>query len=106
MCMEYNERRDYMVKELNSIKGISCNNPDGAFYVFPNISKLYGTHFKEKIINNETDVVNYILDEAHVAVVPGKAFEYPDHIRFTFAVSMESIKKGLSRIKTAIDKLK
>jgi len=106
MRMEYNERRDYMVKELNSIKGISCNNPDGAFYVFPNISKLYGTHFKEKMINNETDVVNYILDEAHVAVVPGKAFEYPDHVRFTFAISIESIKEGLERIRTAINKLK
>lgn len=105
MRIQYNKRRDYMVKELNLIKGISCNNPDGAFYVFPNISNLYGTHFKGKTINNETDVVNYILDEAHVAVVPGKAFEYPDHIRFTFAISLESIKKGLERIKIAIDKL-
>jgi len=105
MRKEYDERREYMVRELNSIKGISCNNPDGAFYVFPNISKLYGMYYKEKAINTEMDVVNYILDEAHVAVVPGKAFEYPDHVRFTFAVSMESIKKGLERIKIAVEKL-
>jgi len=105
MRMEYNERRDYMVRELNSIRGISCNNPDGAFYVFPNISKLYGMRFKGKAINTEMDVVNYILDEAHVAVVPGKAFVYPDHVRFTFAISMESIKKGLERIGIAIEKL-
>jgi len=106
MRMEYKKRRDYMVKELNSIKGISCNNPDGAFYVFPNISKLYGRYFEDKILNNEIDFVNYMLDEAHVAVVSGKAFEYLDHVRLSFAVSMESIKKGLSRIKTAINKLK
>jgi len=105
MRMEYDERRDYMVRELNSIKGISCNNPDGAFYVFPNISKIYGKRYKGNAINTEMDVVNYILDEAHVAVVPGKAFEYPDHVRFTFAISMESIKKGLERIRIAIEKL-
>ena len=52
------------------------------------------------------DVVNYILDEAHVAVVPGKAFEFPDHVRFTFATSMEIIKDGLNRIEAAINKLK
>ena len=105
MRMEYDERRDYMVRELNSIKGISCNNPDGAFYVFPNISKIYGKRYKGNAINTEMDVVNYILDEAHVAVVPGKAFKYPDHVRFTFAISMESIKKGLERIRIAIEKL-
>ncbi len=105
MRKEYNRRRDYMVKKINSIKGIFCNNPDGAFYTFPNISKLYGARFKGKIINNEMDVVNYILDEAHVAVVPGKAFELPDHVRLTFATSMEIIKEGLNRIEAAINKL-
>ena len=106
MREEYTRRRNYIIKRLNSFKRISCNTPDGAFYAFPNISKLYGTHFEEKIINNEIDVVNYILDEAHVAVVPGKAFECPDHVRLTFAVSMEIIKEGLNRIEAAINKLK
>ena len=105
MLKEYVRRRDYMVKELNSINGILCNNPDGAFYVFPNISKLYEAHFKDKIINNEVDVVNYILNEARVAVVPGEASEYPDHIRLCFAMSMENIKEGLNRIKGAVNKL-
>jgi len=105
MRSEYNKRRDFMVDAFNSMKGISCNKPDGAFYVFPNILNLYGSYFKNKEIKNETDVVNFILDEAHVAVVPGKAFEYPDHIRLTFATSIESIKKGLEDIKRAIDKL-
>jgi len=102
----YARRRDYVVKELNSFKGISCNSPAGAFYVFPNISGLYGARFKDKMINDEMDVVNYFLDEAHVAVVPGKAFEYPDHVRLTFAISMEEIKEGYRRIKLAIDKLR
>ncbi len=105
MCKEYARRRDYIVEKLNSIKGISCNHPDGAFYVFPNISKLYGARLGDKIINNEMDVVNYILEEAHVAVVPGEAFNYPDHIRFTFAISIENIKEGLNRIEVAINNL-
>jgi len=105
MRNEYNKRRDYMVNELNSMKGIYCNKPDGAFYTFPNISKVYGTKYKDKEIKNEADFVNYILDEAHVAIVPGKAFEYPDHIRLSFALSMESIKKGIERIKKAVNNL-
>ena len=105
MCKEYARRRDYIVKKINSIRGFSCNSPDGAFYVFPNISKLYGARLGDKIINNEMDVVNYILDEAHVAVVPGEAFKYPDHVRFTFAISIDKIKEGLNRIEAAINKL-
>jgi len=106
MREEYTRRRNYMIKRLNSFKRISCNIPDGAFYAFPNISKLYGAWFKDKTIKNEMDVVNYMLDEAHVAVVPGRAFRFPDHVRLTFAVSMEIIKKGLNRIEIAINKLK
>jgi len=106
MREEYARRRDYIVKRINSFKGISCNTPDGAFYIFPNISKLYGTRFGDKIINDEMDVVNYMLDELYIAVVSGKAFHYPDHIRVVFATSMENIKEGLNRIETAINKLK
>lgn len=105
MRKEYARRRNYVVKKLNSIRGISCNSPDGAFYVFPNISKLYGASLRDIIINNGMDVVNYILEEAHVAVVPGEAFKYPNHIRLSFAISMENIKEGLNRIEAAINKL-
>ena len=105
MIKEYVRRKDYVVKELNSINGFLCSNPDGAFYVFPNISKLYGAQFNGKIISNEADVVSYLLNEARIAVVPGKAFEYPDHIRLCFAMSMENIKEGLNRIKVAINRL-
>jgi len=105
MCKEYNRRRDYIVKKLNSISGISCNSPDGAFYVFPNITKLYGARLGDRIINNEMDVVNYILEKAHVAVVPGEAYNYPNHIRLTFAISIDNIKEGLNRVEKAIKQL-
>jgi len=103
---EYKGRRNYMVEKLNSIKGIFCNKPQGAFYVFPNVAQLYGLCFEDNIINNEEDLANYLLDRAHVAVVPGSAFHYPDHIRLTFATSMENIIEGLNRIKLAINNLK
>lgn len=106
MREEYTRRRDHVVKELNSFKEISCYSPDGAFYVFPNVSGLYGARFKDKIINNEIEAANYFLEEAHVGVVPGKAFEFPDHVRLTFAISAEEINEGYRRIKLAIDKLK
>lgn len=106
MRKEYAMRRKYMVDKLNSIRGISCNNPDGAFYTFPNISGIYGKNYNGKEITCEVDVVNHFLDVANVAVVPGKAFEYPDHIRLTFATSMDNIKKGLERIEDAVNKLK
>ena len=105
MRKEYTKRREYMVKKLNSIKGISCNYPDGAFYVFPRISGLYGTYFKNKVLNEEMDIVNYLLDEAHISLVPGSAFEYPNHLRLTFATSMKNIKEGMNRIEKAVNKL-
>jgi len=105
MRKEYTKRREYMVKKLNSIKGISCNYPDGAFYAFPRISGLYGTYFKNKVLNKEMDIVNYLLDEAHIALVPGSAFEYPNYIRLTFATSMKDIKEGMNRIEIAVNKL-
>jgi len=103
---EYERRRNYIVEQLNSIKRIFCSKPQGAFYVFPNVAQLYGLCFKDNIINNEEDLVNYLLDRARVAVVPGSAFHYPDHIRLTFATSMLNIKEGLNRIKLAINDLK
>jgi len=105
MRKEYDRRRMYMVKKLNSFEGIKCNNPDGAFYVFPNISGLFGKRYEGKEIKEEMDVVEFFLDVAHVAVVPGKAFRYPDHIRLTFATSMENIEKGMDRLEKAINKL-
>jgi len=106
MVKEYAKRREYMVKRLNDIEGIKCNYPDGAFYTFPNVTALYGKKYSGNIIRNDLDVAKYFLEKAHVAVVPGIAFNYSGHVRFVFAKSMEEIKKGLDRIEKAITELK
>jgi len=105
MKNEYMKRRDYMVEKLNSIRNINCKIPMGSFYVFPNISGLYGGKYNDEVLFNEADVVNYLLEEAHVAAVPGSVFHYNDHIRLTYAISFGEIKEGLNRIEDAIKKL-
>jgi len=102
----YEKRRKYMVNRLNEIEGIHCQYPDGAFYTFPNVTALYGKEYDGNIIHNDIDVVKFFLEKAHVAVVPGTAFNYPNHIRIVFSVSMEEIEKGLYRIDKAIQRLK
>ena len=89
MKEEFIARRDYIVERINSFKNISCVKPKGAFYVFVNISK---TKFDSLTLSNR------LLDEAHVACVPGAAFGSDKHIRLSFATSMENIKIGLDRI--------
>lgn len=89
MVSEFKIRRDYTVTKLNGIKGFQCLNPDGAFYVFCDISAL---KLKASVLANR------LLDEAKVAVVPGEGFGCDTHVRFSFATSMEQIKKGLDRI--------
>jgi len=71
---------------------------DGAFYTFPNVTSLYGKKYNGNIIENEVDVAKFFLKKAHVAVVPGIAFNYSGYVRFVFTRSLEEIKKGLDRI--------
>ena len=106
MVKEYEKRREYMVKRLNEIEGIKCQYPDGAFYTFPSVTNLYGKKYDGNIIRNGVDVANFFLKQAHVAVVPGVAFNYSGYVRFVFAKSMEEIKEGLNRIEKAIKELK
>ena len=95
-----------MVKRLNQIEGIRCQYPDGAFYTFPNVSALYGKEYDGNVIGNDVNVAKFFLEKAHVAVVPGVAFNYSGYVRFVFAKSLEEIKKGLDRIEKAIKELK
>ena len=95
-------RRDFFVRDLESIAGVSCVNPSGAFYVFPNFSAYYGKSFKGKAIKNSVDMADYFLDEAKVASVPGAAFGSDAFVRFSFATSMAVIEEGMSRIKKAL----
>ena len=98
-------RRDYFVKTLQEIPGVSCVKPQGAFYVFPNFSAYYGRSFKTRRIMNSVDLADYLLDEALVASVPGIAFGADEFVRFSFATSLETIKKGMVRIKEALGRL-
>ncbi|MCD6317674.1 pyridoxal phosphate-dependent aminotransferase [Candidatus Aerophobetes bacterium] len=105
MRTEFKKRRDYMLKKLNQIPGISCTEPRGAFYLFPNISKLIGRSFNGKKIKNSLDLTDFLLREARVAVVPGVAFGADNYIRLSYATSMDNIIKGIERLKKAVSKL-
>ncbi len=105
MVSAFQERRDYIVNRLNEIPGVSCYKPVGAFYVFPNFSSYYGKSFKGRKINNSTELADFLLDEAKVAVVPGIEFGADSYERLSYATSMEDIKEGLDRIENALKEL-
>jgi len=102
---EFEQRKNYIVEKLNEIPEITCFDPQGAFYVFPNVSGFYGKEFNGKVLNNSLDFTEFILDEAKVAVVPGVAFGADDYVRISYATSMDDIVKGINRITEAITKL-
>jgi aspartate aminotransferase len=106
MAAEFQKRRDVIVERLTAIEGVTCLNPQGAFYVFPNVESYYGRSFGEKVIRNSAEMATYLLDEADVALVPGGDFGHDDHIRLSYATSMEQIEKGMERIKQALLKLR
>ncbi|HSB05207.1 MAG TPA: pyridoxal phosphate-dependent aminotransferase [Thermodesulfobacteriota bacterium] len=105
MVSAFGQRRDYIVDRLNSIKGISCYKPIGAFYVFPNFSSYHGKSYQGKKIVNSTDLAAFLLEVARVAVVPGIEFGADAFQRLSYATSMEEIKEGLNRIEEALKKL-
>jgi Aspartate/tyrosine/aromatic aminotransferase len=102
MKAEFEKRRNYMVGKVNSIPGISCRKPEGAFYVMVNISKIKGRTINCKVINDSLSLCDFLLDEARVAAVPGSAFGADDYIRLSYATSLENIMEGLDRIEKAI----
>jgi aspartate aminotransferase len=102
---EFEQRKNYIVEKLNDIPEIYCFDPQGAFYVFPNVSGCYGKEYNGKLLNNSMDFTEFILDEAKVAVVPGIAFGSDDHVRISYATSMDDIVKGIDRIAESIKKL-
>ena len=105
MVGEFQKRRDVIVAALNDIPDVKCLLPEGAFYVFPNVSGVYGRSYKGKKIIGSTELIDYLLDEANVATVPGAAFGSDDHIRLSYATSLKNIEEGVKRIKNAIAKL-
>ncbi len=102
---EFEKRKNYIVERLNAIPGMKCFSPQGAFYAFPNVSGFYGKRYNGKDINSSMTFTEFLLDEAKVAVVPGDSFGSDDHVRISFATSMENIVKGMDRIEEAVGKL-
>lgn len=98
MAKEYEARRDYVHGRMKEMPGVTCVRPEGAFYVFPNVSKLYGRTLGGRTIASSSQLAEALLEKAHVAVVPGEAFGSDAHIRLSYATSMEGLKKGLDRI--------
>ncbi len=102
MIDEFKQRRDLILDLLNDIEGFKCNVPDGAFYVFPNVTHFFGKTLKGKKINNASDFSLFLLEEALVATVTGEAFGNPDCIRISYAASNEQIIEAMKRIKEAV----
>jgi aspartate aminotransferase len=106
MVDEFARRRAKVLELVKAIPGIKCSEPDGAFYVFPDVSAYYGTSNGDTTINNSADFAMYLLNTAHVSSVMGDAFGEPKCVRFSFANSMSNIEKAWARIKEALAKLK
>jgi len=102
MINEFKERRDLILKLVNGIEGFKANTPDGAFYVFPDVTHYFGKTLRGKKINNATDFSLYLLEEALVATVTGEAFGNPDCIRISYAASKEQIIEAIKRIKEVV----
>lgn len=102
MVDEFKERRKLILGLLEGIEGFETNEPEGAFYVFPNVSAYFGKTIKGKTINNATDMSLFLLEEALVATVTGEAFGNPNCIRISYAASQEHIIEAIKRIKTAL----
>ncbi len=99
MLAEFEKRGKVMRELLNDVPGWECIRPEGAFYAFPKVSGMFGVMVgKDEQLNSATDLSNYLLRVAKVAVVPGEGFGAPDHVRFSYANSMENIKEGIRRI--------
>ncbi len=102
MVDEFKERRDMVLSLLGEIEGFKLNVPDGAFYVFPDISSFFGKTLKGTTINNASDFAMFLLEEANVATVTGDAFGNPDCIRISYAASEDELKEAIARIKNVV----
>jgi aspartate aminotransferase len=105
MIDQFKLRRDYMVKKINAIKGISCIKPKGAFYVMVNIKDIKNKKIGDQTIDNSIELAKLLLEKHLLAVVPGVAFGDDNYIRLSYATSMENIEKGLTRLEEFVSNL-
>ncbi len=105
MKAEYKRRRDFMVARINSIPGLSCKKPSGAFYVMMNMKELIGKKCGDTVIDSAAVFADLFLEKALVAVVPGEGFMADGYVRWSYATNMENIKKGLDRLEAFVKTL-
>lgn len=105
MRVAFQRRRDLVVSLAREIPGIKVNEPQGAFYLFPEVSSYFGKKYGDKVINNAADLAMYLLEEGHVATVDGEAFCLPGYIRLSYATSDDNIREAMRRIKEALARL-
>ena len=99
------KRRDLLLEKLNGIKGVKCNIPDGAFYIFPDISYFFGKTDGKNVINDANDLCMYLLNTCFVALVSGAPFGNPECVRISYAASEENLLEAVKRIKSQLEKL-
>ena len=103
MVDEFKERRNLILDLLNEINGFKCNKPEGAFYVFPDVSHYFGKTIEGFTINNASDMSMFLLENALVATVTGDAFGDPNCIRISYAASKEQLVEAVTRIKKKLN---
>jgi aspartate aminotransferase len=105
MVKQFTLRKKRVMELLKEMPDVKCTDPQGAFYVFPDVSYYFGKSYEGETINNSGDLCMYLLNHAHISTVSGDAFGQPGYIRISFANSMENIEEGFKRIKAGLEKL-
>jgi aspartate aminotransferase len=105
MVKQFTLRKKRVMELLKEMPNVKCTDPQGAFYVFPDVSYYFGKSYEGQVINNSGDLCMYLLNTAHISAVSGDAFGQPGYIRISFANSMENIEEGFKRIKAGLEKL-
>lgn len=98
MRAEYNARRKYIVQRIRQVEGLSCMEPMGAFYVFVDVSEFLEKQYHGKPIKDAADFAKYLLEDLHVGVIPCADFGFPEHIRLSYSISLDAIRKGMDRL--------
>jgi len=105
MLKEFTRRRAFVFEQMSQMPGLKLINPDGAFYMFPDVSSFFGKSFEGTTVNNADDLCMYLLHKANVTFVTGSAFQQPNALRISYAASMEKLQEGMKRLKAALEKL-
>lgn len=106
MRREFEKRRCFLFDRLSRMRGVSCANAKGAFYLLPDVSSYYGRRHGSREIQNSVDLAAYLLEEAHIAVVPGEAFRAPRNIRVSYSNSLAKLALGMDRMEAALARLR